>query len=640
MVAKLNQMIKRLASIFKNQWLTVIAVVCALAIISIGTFYFIKSRQDIRLRDLKSIPVSVIKDRIVNSSTIPYEEINNTYQKIVDRTPPIDWNEYFVENRSLNYHLHSWDMISDFLIEYSEDNSNKKELRKSYAIALDWVKNNEVSYVNNQDSNFAWYDMAVGIRAYRLAYIFDQSIRLDIGNDKEYNLLWNSLIDHAIYLSDDDNIIFHNNHGVYQAAGQKAMARRLSVVSGVFNKIQRQADARLAKMLKQQFSSDGVHKEHSPDYHRMVYQTFYVLYEEGLIDREAEDVIIKAGDALYWMIKPDGKLVNFGDSGEKEIVKDTNIFGDISNNLLHYLSDGEKGQQPEDVFKVFEEAGLAVVRSEASYLAQQAAFHSRTHKHADDLTFSWYEGRDILIDSGKYGYKGKTDPKSQDALDGFWYSDPRRQYVESTRAHNTVEIDGMDYLRRGRTPFGSAIVDSGKAADSIYFIRTRVSQFETIDQERLLIYSPGKWLVVVDELKESENKTHNYKQWFQFAPDLDVTLTNKEVVISNIGRTALRAVSLVEGSNPAKPIRGQELPRLQGWYSKNANHFEPTTSLSFNQTGRDAGFVTLFTFSDTPIQVDHNSNTVDKFSWRTGGGKFTIKIDRSESSTQLDYRRE
>ena len=64
-------------------------------------------------------------------------------------------------------------------------------------------------------------------------------------------------------------------------------------------------------------------------------------------------------------------------------------------------------------------------------------------------------GRNLLIDSGRYTYK---------------YDHPYRQYVESTRAHNTVEIDGRDFSRRQADAFGSAIVAGGESAGAYYVI--------------------------------------------------------------------------------------------------------------------------------------------------------------------------
>ncbi len=42
---------------------------------------------------------------------------------------------------------------------------------------------------------------------------------------------------------------------------------------------------RLEKMLAQQFTPEGVHREHSPGYHLMVYKTLKEIMASGLIDQ-------------------------------------------------------------------------------------------------------------------------------------------------------------------------------------------------------------------------------------------------------------------------------------------------------------------------------------------------------------------
>src|SRR5262249_49565488 len=152
------------------------------------------------------------------------------------------------------------------------------------------------------------------------------------------------------------------------------------------------------------------------------------------------------------------------------------------------------------------EAGYAFVRSpqpratgdfgQAGHLILAAGFHSRTHKHADDLAVIWSDrGHEILIDSGRYGYVDLLPEDSPLRQDGSFYGAPQRRYAESTRAHNTVEADGTDHLRRGRLPFGSAIVDA-EERDGFFRLRAKVDH-GTWSHERTVIYRPGRWLSIV-----------------------------------------------------------------------------------------------------------------------------------------------
>ena len=251
--------------------------------------------------------------------------------------------------------------------------------------------------------------------------------------------------------------------------------------------------------------------EHSPGYHRLVMDVVTDVSSLGLL---AESPSLAARiewfeDALAWMILPNRRLANLGDTDYHKLSEEK--FLGIQSPLLRYaLSGGLEGSATSQRMGIFPESGLAVLRSgwpdashfdQASYLAQQAGFHSRTHKQADDLSFIWYDrATEILIDAGRYGYLGRTEAGSDLWNRGFWYSDPKRIYVESTRSHNTVEIDGMSYDRRESIPYGSAIKRWGENSDGLMFVETHAPQFQSIGHSRLLVLNPKNWLLVYDRL--------------------------------------------------------------------------------------------------------------------------------------------
>src|SRR5690606_34838719 len=122
-------------------------------------------------------------------------------------------------------------------------------------------------------------------------------------------------------------------------------------------------------------------------------------------------------------------------------------------------------------------------------------------------SFIWYErGRMVLIDPGRFGYLDPTDPSSDLGMRGYYYAHASRVYVEESRAHNAIEIDGGSYQRRGVTPYGSGIVGAGEF-NGIHHAAGRVEHL-TIDRSarilhtRLLLLRPGEWLVVLDRMED------------------------------------------------------------------------------------------------------------------------------------------
>src|SRR5690606_34472131 len=73
-----------------------------------------------------------------------------------------------------------------------------------------------------------------------------------------------------------------------------------------------------ARMLDQQFTPEGVHREHSPDYHRMVLDTLNGLIAVG--PAEGAEARAEAREAaLAWFVYPSGKIVNFGETDSRDM---------------------------------------------------------------------------------------------------------------------------------------------------------------------------------------------------------------------------------------------------------------------------------------------------------------------------------
>ncbi|MGE6408626.1 MULTISPECIES: heparinase II/III domain-containing protein [unclassified Psychrobacter] len=573
----------------------------------------------------------------------------------VDRS--IDWQLYDEDQRSWNFHIHSWDMVEALLTAYNKD-SFKLFLRPTVQIALDWVQHHTIDakpIVSDKISKFAWYDMAAGLRAYRLAFIIDAADREGLLTKKESCLLWDGLLAHDDYLKSDDNIAFHTNHGYYQAAGQIAMGRRFAQTQENMATALEQGIERFKIMLDTQFTQEGVHREHSPDYHRMVYETLVGVINAELIDDESIIAFTKNIEkALSWFIYPNRRIVNFGDSDSRDVTSTVNIAKlKWQTSPMHFVTtNGEFGSLNDKTLKVFKEAGYFIVRNrnsatdlgydQYSYLAQNAAFHSRTHKHADDLSFVWYDrGHNILIDAGRYGYIGKAEMGSELWKEGYWYTHPNRLYCESTRAHNTLEFDEKDYTRKGVKPYGSAIGRHKQYPNGLTILETECKHFKTIRRARLLIYMPNQWLITYDWFKDNLDEPHDVRQCFNFAPEIKVEQRENSYTAQLNNKTELHITNLLDKSKASKVLCGVELPRLQGWFSPSEREFIPADSISYDVKNISTGSIaTLFSFNSLPIvnlanNVSNASGRRINLNWKDSVGFHSIRIKRDKDSEEV-----
>lgn len=610
-----------------------------------------------RQADLPSRPYELLSAAnetdvtIRNADAIMRGRWSNETDPRVRLESPIPWDALAEVNRSRCFDLHCWDPLGPLLAAFCAT-GEYSYVRTACSIALDWV--HQYPSLATQ-SAFAWYDMAVGIRAYRLAYIVDVAARSDDLSREDFAKLLTSAQLHQSVLADDSRFAAHSNHGFYFAAGQLVLAKRLPSLplspAGM-----RQAVDRLRQTLETQFSEEGVHREHSPDYHRMVYDTFASLVSSGLLEGdELREHIERIEDAFAWFVLPNGRLAMFGDTPHRLFVVRRGGTRFTAPSLQFVASGGSIGVRPARTARFFPASGYAVVRSgweldtkgpgKASYLAQSCAFHSRVHKHADDLSFVWYDrGQELLVDAGRYGYLGRTDPGSSLWEDGHWYSDPNRVYVESTRAHNAVEIDSRNYARRGVRPYGSALKRWGEWA-GVYYIESEIRHWRTLRHVRVLLFRPAEWLIVFDWLWDNAGQKRDFKQWFQFAPELDVMPQTAFLESPLQGGEILYTASLLPAEMIA-PVKGQREPELQGWTSRQDGEMTPCWSGGFmaNRVSNHT-FATLFTIGQQPPLVAGDASSVSRdgrkalLRWQANAIGHAIEILRpKKGSIRLDYR--
>ena len=568
--------------------------------------------------------------------------------------PPIPWNDY---PRQFGFLLHAWEPISILLAAHSSS-GNQACLEAAADFALDWLEKFQgpafekgitktVSEQASDPENFAWYDMAVGMRIYRLAYLAEAIIHGNSRPVEECELLLQSLRFHHEILADPSIFRGHTNHGLYQALAQLAASRRLNdlLPAAQFQSLARE---RLLNCLSDHFFIDeGVHAEHSPGYHRMVLGSLIEASEAGLLGKNQNELLARAEEALMWMIMPNGSLAPFGDTDHGSIHCDQSIAKRCRNpHLRHALTAGTLGESPPSGVKAYKTAGYAFARvysrdngadpARASYLAQQAAYHSRVHKHADHLAFVWSEGTiPILTDPGRFGYFGRTSRGDGLYEQGFWYSDPSRVYVESTRAHNCIEIDGRSHPRLKTAVFGSALAQAD-VQDGLVVFDSKIVLRPSLVHRRTLILAPGEFLIVVDWLFDRRGAPHDFRQWFQLAPGWSVQRVGQGYE-GQFGDVTLHAVDLFGASAPSEVMVGQHEP-LQGWTSIEAGSLTPSPSFHFalRQSER-ATFATLFSLNGLPVcdPMTRANSSVSRavLAWRTPAGAVRLDLARGQKLT-------
>lgn len=505
---------------------------------------------------------------------------------------PVAWKDDPFHDRSWRFWFHCFIFLEPGLEAHRAEQAHPF-LEFARAIALDWGR---FHVAQGNDHEFAWYDMAVGLRARMLAPIVDAALRNPGVPDGEVLELLLARI-HALYLADQDQIAWHSNHGIYQLAGLLHLVRSVPVLRDQAAMARFACDG-LQRTFREHFTAEGIHREHSPQYHVFVLNLLAQLLDEGwLDDPEFAALCRQANRNTLWFINPCGSLTRLGDTDD--VAAADEIAFSVDARLRYVLTQGAEGQPPDAAWTAFPQSGYAIFRSpwsdrpwdRHSYLCFAAAFHCRTHKHADDFTFEWYEGQQpLVIDSGRYKYQ---------------YDDPMRQYIESTRAHNTVEIDGADSSRRALDAFGSALAAAGEA-DGAYYAEAELQRRRpvAVKHRRVLVFRPGQWLAVVDQLDAPD--LHHYTQWFHFAPELEFE-AGQCAAYAKLPADG-RVLSVVPASD-APPLaltahRGQKEPRIQGWTSFHRGEVVPNTALGVHVEASTCTVATLLVLGQQPVAAD------------------------------------
>lgn len=555
--------------------------------------------------------------------------------------------DFAVGGRTFHFLLHAWDPLATLLHGLLPP-TNTEGLTPAIAYATAWLDafdaparsqgSAAIIEAARSGANEPWEGMATGMRAFRIAALIEAVARSDETDDALLARLTDTLAFHFEVLSQPGFFQSWSNHGLYQSLGLLSAGARFPwLVDG--ERMAALARERLEQMLPGQFDSDGVHLEHSPTYHANLLGSLIGARNAGLLEGSAAALTIGGAErVLSWMVTPSGKIAAFGDSWPAPVRQDLVGAARFRDPVLRFLaSEGAIGDPPESGVMLYRNAGYAFARildrnlgerpEQASYLAQAGGFHSRMHKHADHLGFIWSEGTtDILVDPGRYGYLGRLAAGDPLRAKGNWYSDPKRIFVESTRAHNCVEVDGESHLRRDAKPFGGAIRQAEQFRDLIVFAGG-APLGPTVGQERILVLKPREFLLVLDTLAANEG-SHDFRQWFQ----LDACWTVE------VGRHGYRAragsrtlhVTDLTGEAAIQPVRrARKAPRLQGWVSVKDGKLTPASSLCLQRSGASAAFATLFSFGAAPVEhaeIRDEGSGGQFIAWTQDDGRSEVKL--------------
>lgn len=575
----------------------------------------------------------------------------------------LDWTARLSASRSEHYKLNTFQPLLPLLDPVLRGNVDAVEAGRRLHRALLIVLNFGARYPYDPDdpegkscdNAFAWYDMAIGVRASFLAYI---AARLDdiypAPTPAQRTALCAMIDDHSRALIQPDQWAEHSNHGYYQSAGLFALSVMAPHVLTDPNSLRALAIDRVTDYLNRAIGPDGLHREHSASYHNFILRSLSALipHLDGVRDREA--VIIKRFrdmmDAQAALVLPNGLSAPLGDTDMSLLrgklpflTKDTHNWPDRLIDLRW-----PKRSRRIDFLYAGLASGLAARKfkwkGRSHYLALWGSFHGQVHKHADDLSVIWSEGGvPILSDAGRFGYPEKNNPDGEMRRQGFYYDAAERIFVESTHAHTAVEVDGSLFNRRTAPRYGSCVTAARKLDVDRTIMLGGFDRADGVRQDRFVMRAPVPGLqaasvLIVDRLQSLDARPHTVTAWHNLFPCWRVEGTTEDhgegtgVNLGEMIRVARfdpdwaetllahtatdrqrKAAAKIAAAVPVADYRlhvacassgrarlthhrGQTAPRLMGWASLVAEQLSPTCALALHSEvvpGRSCWLATL-----------------------------------------------
>lgn len=348
----------------------------------------------------------------------------------------------------------------------------EEERTRYLSLCLDaihgWIKNAK----QNKESPLVWHDHASAFRARNITnwLLFCDTVGLWLKEESRIDPFANLIIEHLDWLQEDKHYSKHTNHGFDQA--MIALTISLMFARDDFEPYRQCNRARLKDEVTFAFTDEGVHKENSPGYQKMMLgrlkqlRTFSPLGEQE-ISQMGELYIEKAEAFLRAITLPNGYLPMIGDTKGGEV-------GLLNNDGL------KKGI---DVFD-YSSSGYVIVKGKSEkvgefYFLIKNCHFSNYHRHDDDLMiFLWSNGDVVLGDGGLYSHNEKHEI---------------RRFLRSHLAHTTVYIKEKPIRDKAGIKFLPNVVvdeDKGVVSAKSYMFGAeikRVIDFSNIEKGLILI---------------------------------------------------------------------------------------------------------------------------------------------------------
>lgn len=470
----------------------------------------------------------------------------------------IDWQRRYV-GHLWNYNLHYFEFAVDLALAWRVT-GDSEFLRAFERLALSWIAGSRERVGDGWQS----YPLSVRIVSWSKALLLfgkrlDESVRQQILASLceqlealSVRLEWHILANH----------LQRNLHALLIGSllfkgASAARWRRLSL-------------KHMWRQLDEQVLSDGGHYERSPMYHAMAAEDYLedILVLRaigGTIPRGSVDRLRRMIESLLRLSRLSGSLHLFNDAAH-DLAPSTGSILALAEHLLGPVDRPATGAWSMPTSGYFGTRDADGKRDLVIDCGEPGPVYQPGHAHCDLLSYELdLSGRPIVIDSGVHGY-------DQDAY---------REFVRSTRAHNTVVINDREQsevwatFRMARRAM--VVSASARTIGDRYEFKGSYHPYHDgrITHERTITLL-GDSLDVSDRVAGAKGLP--LVSFVHLHPDIVATMDDGRIILA---AGAFRALLLPHGVDSVHLHRG-ELTPVQGWYCPEFGRAIPNTVVAMH----------------------------------------------------------
>ena len=466
-----------------------------------------------------------------------YEFLNHT-----EHLPVIDWTKPYV-NRLWTYNLHYFDYATDLAWAFRVT-GDRRYVKSFEALVASWIKATE------DGNGDAWDPYPISVRTVNWLYAL---LLLQDSLSPEFREYVNASVFRQLCFL--ERRIERHLLGNHLFRNLKALVIGSLYFDGRDAQRWRTAAARqLWNQTKVQVSSDGGHFERSPMYHAIVLsdllEVLHLMRARGqAAPPEIEERARRMARALTLLTRQ-GKCLRLLNDSAHGIAPSSQYLARVAERVVGPPAGSfdHEWSLPETGYFGYRDAAR---RSELVVSCREPSPpYQPGHAHCDILSYEWDSaGEPVIVDSGLHGYDG----------------DPYREYVRSTRAHNSVVIDGKNqseawatfrFARRATDVHGASSLREGRytfqgSYRPYHNGRTLHRRTITLERDELSI----------TDVVEDQNQA-SVQSFLHFHPDFSVSVLDGRATAA---KGSLRLSIEPFGVDAVAVARGQLEPK-QGWF--------------------------------------------------------------------------